>query len=178
MASQELNWRPKAKREGLLVEEIDGEVLVYNLERHRAHCLNDTAVRVWNLCTGKRTVEQIASELNIALDPASRIGVVRDTVARFERLGLVETAEGATPSMSRRKFVQRVGIGVAAGVALPLVTSIVAPTPAYAASGLANGKACTTSAQCASKCCCNDNSGGNSGKCVAGTAKGVCNGCK
>src|ERR1700687_4956104 len=91
MTSQETQqWRPRAKRKGLLIEEAGGEMLVYNLERHHAHCLNDTAVRVWRLCTGRLTVSQIAAKLKITLDPATREAVVRDTIAPFERLGLVE----------------------------------------------------------------------------------------
>ena len=34
---------PKARTEQLIVKEVDGEVLVYDLTTDRAHCLNDTA---------------------------------------------------------------------------------------------------------------------------------------
>jgi Coenzyme PQQ synthesis protein D (PqqD) len=165
MASQEdLHWRPKARRKGLLVEKVGDEVLVYNLERHRAHCLNGTAARVWKLCTGRFTMEQIASQFDIALDNAQRESVVRDTVSQFQRLGLVEPDEGAVSAVSRRQLVQRIRIGVAAGVVLPLVTSIVAPTPAYATSrNVPNGGACIRSNQCVSGCCCNG--GPNDGQC-------------
>ena len=128
-------WRPKAKTEGLVVEEAGSELIAYNLKRHRVHCLNDEAVKIWRLCTGGRTVEEIAAKFESSLDATPRETVVRDTVAQFERLGLVEPSESAVPKMSRRELVRKIGIGVlAAGVVLPLVTSIVAPTPAYAQS--------------------------------------------
>jgi hypothetical protein len=142
--------RPKAKSKGLIVEEASGEVLVYDRENHHVHSLNDPAARIWRLCTGRRTVEQIGAELKMALDPASREAVVRNAIAQFERLGLVEAADGTPTNLSRRRFAQRIGIAVAAGIALPLVTSIVAPTPAYAASG------CTPACSGGTPhCCCN-----------------------
>lgn len=128
-------WRPKAKTEGLVVEEAGSELIAYNLKRHRVHCLNDEAVKIWRLCTGRRTIEEIAAKFESALEPAPRATVIRHTVDQFERLGLVEPSESAGPKMSRRELVRKIGIGaLAAGVVLPLVTSIVAPTPAYAQS--------------------------------------------
>lgn len=148
-------WRPKAKREDLMVEEAGGELIVYDLKRHRVHCLNAAAVRVWRLCTGRRTVAELAAKLESALEPAARETVVGDAIAQFERLGLVEPSDSVAPRrMSRRELVRKIGIGaLAAGVVLPLVTSIVAPTPAYAQSCRANGTPCATSAQCCSRCC-------------------------
>ena len=37
---------PKARTDGLLVEEMDGETLVYDLDTHGAHCLNPAAALV------------------------------------------------------------------------------------------------------------------------------------
>jgi len=36
------------------VKQADGEVLIYDLERNKAHCLNNTAARVWQYCDGER----------------------------------------------------------------------------------------------------------------------------
>ena len=146
-------WRPKAKTEGLVVEEAGSELIAYNLKRHRVHCLNDEAVKIWRLCTGRRTVEEIAAKFESALDPSPRETVVRDAVVQFERLGLVEPGSAGS-KMSRRELVRKIGIGaLAAGVVLPLVTSIVAPTPAYALSScLKNGTPCGLIPCCN---CCN-----------------------
>jgi len=142
-------WRPKAiKREDWFFEEAGGEMLVYNLERHRVHCLNDTAVLIWKLCTGRRTVNQIAAELPITLHPRSRELVVRNTVGQLARLGLIEAHDDAR-NISRRELAKRIGMG-AATVALPLITTIVAPTPAYAANCPAIH--CTNPGQCPASC--------------------------
>ena len=151
MASQRSSpWRPKAiKREDWFFEETGGEMLVYNLERHRVHCLNDTAVRIWKLCTGRRTINQIAAELPMALHPRSRELVVRNAIGQLTRLGLIEANDDA-PNISRRELAKRIGIGAAAAVALPLVTTIVAPTPAYAAN--CTGTPCSPMNPCPASC--------------------------
>ena len=151
MASQNSSpWRPKAiKREDWFFEETGGEMLVYNLERHRVHCLNDTAVRIWKLCTGKRTINQIAAELPMALHPRSRELVVRNAIGQLARLGLIEANDDA-PNISRRALAKRIGIGAAAAVALPLVTTIVAPTPAYAQN--CTGISCSHPTDCPGSC--------------------------
>ncbi len=166
MTSQKnMPGRPKARTKGLIVEEAGSELLVYDRNNDHVHSLNGPAARIWRLCTGRRTVEQIASELDIPLDPAERKLVVRDAITKFERLGLVDAAEGAPANPSRRMWARRISIGVAAGVALPLVTSIIAPTSAYAASKLGTGATCSTSTQCASGCCCSNNSTGHHFQC-------------
>src|SRR5437867_3082627 len=48
--------KPARRTEGLVLTELTGEVLVYDLERHRAHCLNpaaEAAASCVNDCTGK-----------------------------------------------------------------------------------------------------------------------------
>ena len=39
--------KPRARTEGLVVTELPDELLVYDLERHRAYCLNPTAALVF-----------------------------------------------------------------------------------------------------------------------------------
>jgi hypothetical protein len=53
--------------------------------------------------------------------------------------------------MNRRQMVRT--LGLAAVVAVPLVTSIVAPTPVQAATCLPPGAACNGSGQCAAVVC-------------------------
>jgi len=153
MASQKiLNWRPKAvKRETLLIEEAGSEIVVYKLKEHRVHCLNEQAVGIWKLCNGRRTVKQIAGELNIALHPARRELVVGNAIAQFQRLGLVEESHVTPRTISRRDMARKIGIGAAAAVAVPLITSIVAP-PAYAATSCPGTSGCSGMN---AHCCCN-----------------------
>jgi hypothetical protein len=140
---------PEARKEGLVVQELSGEVLVYDRERNKAHCLNSTAALVWEYCDGKTSVAQIAraieGEINAPVDEdVIWLGVeqLSKTHLLQERAKLPEHKSG----LSRREVMKR--IGLAAAVALPVVTSIMAPTAAQAANCFSAGQACTTSAQC------------------------------
>ena len=52
---------PKARHNKLVIQELEDEVLVYDLERNQAHCLNRTAALIWEHCDGKQTVWGLAS---------------------------------------------------------------------------------------------------------------------
>jgi hypothetical protein len=51
---------PTARTSGLVVQDVPNEVLVYDLESNKAHCLNQTAAMVWRACDGKTSVPEIA----------------------------------------------------------------------------------------------------------------------
>lgn len=147
-------WRPRARSEGLVVRELEEEVLVYDLERHRAVCLNGAAARVWRRCDGRTDAAGLARALG-----AETGGPVGDEVVwlALEQLArehlLCEAARrpSSVERVTRRELIRR--LGLAAAASLPLVTSIVAPTPAQAASPLGSGQPCTSSAQCGSGVC-------------------------
>lgn len=52
---------PKARQSQLIVKDLPDEVLVYDLDRDKAHCLNHTAGMVWKNCDGKSNVTEIAA---------------------------------------------------------------------------------------------------------------------
>ncbi len=150
---------PRARKEGLLVQELPDEVLIYDLVRQKAHCLNRTAALVWNHCDGKTSVEQmvrlLGKETKIQIDDA----IVWMAFDQLSKANLLEAQLRKDPSasrISRREAMRRVG--TAAAVALPLVSSIVVPEAIQAATCLPTGSACTTSAQCCVPIC-------NAGRC-------------
>src|SRR5437762_990009 len=54
---------PLARREGLRLEELSDELMVYDVDRHKAHCLSPIAAMVWRDCDGRKTVEEISAGL-------------------------------------------------------------------------------------------------------------------
>ena len=54
---------PQARKEELLVHDLDDETLVYDLKRHRAHSLNRSAALVWRHCDGRTTLDGMAELL-------------------------------------------------------------------------------------------------------------------
>ena len=121
--------RPTARTDKLVVEEVDGEVLVFDTERNRAHCLTPAAAAVWRACDGTRTVEDVAGIAGVNLESTWR------ALRSLDRaLLLRERLPKSKPS--RREAL------VAAAV-IPLVMSISAPAAAQAASCLGAGRRCT-----------------------------------
>ena len=147
---------PEARRKGLVVQEMSEEVLVYDRERNKAHCLNRTAALVWSHCDGKSSVAQlaraIAEETNEPIDE-DLIWLGVEQLSKTHLLREPALIPEQKPGLSRREVIRR--IGLTAAVALPVVTSIVAPTAAQAANCHPSGTACTSSAQCCAPGICN-----------------------
>jgi hypothetical protein len=61
---------PKVRSEGIISKEVGGELLVYDCVRDRAHCLNETAAAVWNLCDGRSSVLEISERLAVSRQTA------------------------------------------------------------------------------------------------------------
>jgi hypothetical protein len=149
---------PRARNGGLVVEELSDEVLVYDLERDRAHCLNLTAANVWRLCDGKSTPAEIATRLGVELEPAAAQEVVWAAIDQLSRAGLLDKKiKRPAAAISRRDVIKR--LAIAAAITVPVVTSVVAPTATQAATCRTSGDACAASAQCCSGIC-------NAGRCV------------
>jgi hypothetical protein len=122
-----------ASNDGLLVRELGGELVVYDLERHEAHCLNRTAAFVFKQCDGRTSVSEIASRLRAEFEVPADEDLVWQALDQLDGARLLRH-KPAPPSgrgFSRRDAVRHVGLGVA--VLLPAVASILVPTPAEAA---------------------------------------------
>ena len=72
MAEKSELLAPRARTSGLIVRELDGEVLIFDVTGNQAHCLNGVAGAVWKRCDGGTTVSEIAamvgSELGSSAD--------------------------------------------------------------------------------------------------------------
>lgn len=146
---------PRRRETGIVVREISDEVLVYDLGTHKAHCLNATATLVWKKCDGQTSIPQLAQLLEQELKASVNDDVIWLAIDELEKRNLLEQSSSRMnrSGMTRRAMIRRLGLATA--VALPIVTSLVAPTPAQAATCLPSGQACTTSVQCCSGICNN-----------------------
>lgn len=158
---------PLARNEGMVIKEVDGEVLVYDLKRDQAHCLNASAALIWRLCDGNSSIDQLAR--NFGLQTGARVDakLILLGLQDLQRNNLLDNGNllrqpVVSGAMSRREAVRRIGLGAA--IALPLVISISAPTPVQAAVSCgARCKSCSTGAECCSGVCSNSPSGCNPG---------------
>ncbi len=149
-----MNSIPTARRDGLVIRELADELLVYDTQRDKAHCLNRTAALIFHHCDGLSSPTEIAHSLSLELNAPVDEKMVWFALEQFSKDHLLEEQVQIPQLMSgmtRRQMVR--ALGLAAVVAVPLVTSIVAPTPAQAATCLPPGSACTSSAQCCNGLC-------------------------
>lgn len=122
-----MSFFPRRRERGLATEDFHSELIVYDLDRHHAHCLNAIAIGVWRLCDGSHSVDQIAGD--VAPEQGSRpdVEVVWRALEEFEKAGLLESPlPERQMDPSRREAV--VALGWMAG--LPLVLSVAVPESA------------------------------------------------
>lgn len=120
--------RPVARKRNLVIQDLDGEVLVYDLDSNKAHCLNESAAIVWKNCDGMNDVGEIAKRFN---------GKVNDdfvwlAIDQLSELNLLDTSVSSPHLGSSRRDVLK-KIGLVSIVTLPVVSSLAAPLSVYAA---------------------------------------------
>jgi hypothetical protein len=143
--------QPLARKEGLVVEKMPDEVLVYDLDKHKAHCLNQTAALVWAQCDGSKSVSEIAHRVGTELNASVNDDVVFLALDQLGKDNLLEKRIALPVDMkqiSRRELMRRVGLATA--VALPVIISIISPTAANAVTCIASGAACSPTVVCCS----------------------------
>ena len=151
MQKRTSNLEPLARKEGLVIEQMPDEVLVYDLDRHKAHCLNSTAAFVWQHCDGKSTVSNIARRMEKEFNAKVGDDLVLLALDQLGKDHLLEkriALPAAMVNVSRRQVMRKIGLATA--VALPVVISIMSPTAANAVTCIAAGATCSLTVVCCS----------------------------
>jgi hypothetical protein len=172
-----------ARQEDLVVQELPDEMMVYDLKRHKAHCLNKTAAFIWHRCDGQTTVTEIARLLGQDAGAPVDEELVWYALDKLGKANLLEGDVGlpVKDGLSRRRMMQRLGVG--AMVAIPMVMSLVAPTAVQAVTVMttskkvADGTCCSPpgphpNAACLSDTCCT----GEKKLCVGNSSASSCSG--
>ena len=147
---------PIARNNGLVIQEMPDEVLVYDLDSNKAHCLNETAAFVWKSCDGSNSVADIVREFEANAGGRVSEDFVWLAIDQLQENGLMEAGtESRFAGQSRREVLKK--IGFASMVALPVIASLVTPQSALAAGscGCINAAACATQSTCPSQTVCN-----------------------
>ena len=137
---------PRARQDALVVEELQDETLVYDLERHKACCLNRTAALVWLHCDGQTSVAEVAALLEEQLATPTDEAVVWMALDRLSRADLLSepvTLPADRSQYSRREMLRTLRRVAGISLLLPAIESIVAPLAAAQGS-------CVTLAACQS----------------------------
>lgn len=160
--------KPVARKSGLVVRDLADEVVVYDRERHEAHCLNRTAAIVFRNADGRRSVSDLAALLGAEGAPEAE-DLVRMALGQLGDAHLLESTPPPVrqAGLARRDVMRRVGIGAA--ILLPLVSTILAPSPSEAAATCAVGPGACSTQPDGTQCTC------TTPPCLANCVGGVCN---
>lgn len=154
-----MNNFPLSKSNNLVVQELEKEILIYDLNINKAFCLNETSAIVFQLCNGSNSVAGIADLVSKKLKTLVSEDFVWLAIEELKKNNLLENKDQLNnhfKGLSRREIVKRVGL--ATMIALPIISSVVAPSAAMAQSGAAGVTkvfgACNTTADCISGLTC------------------------
>lgn len=126
---------PLSRKENIVEKELANEILIYDFKANRALCLNETSALVWRLCDGEKSPAEISLVMSEKLkSPVSEdfVWLALDQLKKEKLLANGKSIERNFAGLSRREIIKKVGL--ASMIALPLISSIVAPTAASAQS--------------------------------------------
>ncbi len=146
---------PKAKT-NLLVEPLPEETLVYDLDRHRAHCLDPMAALLLAEADGEKDIVALVEVLRTEFGESASEEAIRVGLDRLRRSRLLEWdgPELGSNGMSRREAIEKL---TKAGIGLPSVMTVAMAqsqpgtklTPANCMKDAMNlGRCCTNGRSC------------------------------
>lgn len=134
--------KPLARNTDIVLQEFGNEILIYDLRTNKAFSLNETSAMIWQACNGNESVSEIAENLAKKFKSPISEDFVWLALEQLKKDNLLENfAEVSTDfgGLSRREVIRKVGLSTL--VALPLISSLVAPMAIHAQSGTACSQA-------------------------------------
>ncbi|RYX85689.1 PqqD family protein [bacterium] len=146
---------PQARHDELFIEDMDGELLVYDAKHFCAHRLNPTAAWIWRHCDGQHTVAQatqlLSDELNQPVDE-ELVWLSLDTLDKTRLLVAPPERPSSANDDSRRAMIQKMAMAGGLMFLLPAITPLtkvaraaspiqVSSDPGPALKGLSTGTA-------------------------------------
>src|SRR5438445_2500999 len=149
------NVKPTARKNDLVIQQADNEVLVYDLNTNKAACLNETAAFVWQNCNGSNGIADIAQALGRKTNSEVNDDVVWLAIDELSKNRLLEekvAAEYSFTGVSRRDVIKKIGLGTM--IALPLIATLGAPQAIHANSSCAAGGTCPSASDVSGRNIC------------------------
>lgn len=138
---------PVSRKDNLIIQEFENETLVYDLNADRAICLNETLTLIWQMCDGERDVDAVKKSVSRRLNTAVSDDLIWLALDQLKKENLIENSnelEIKFEGISRREVIRKIGLG--SMIALPVISSLIAPQPAMAASVC--GQSCQNNNDC------------------------------
>jgi hypothetical protein len=130
--------KPQVRQSDLFSEEIHGERVIYDDSNKKVHRLNPTMSWVWSHCDGSRTLDDLIAAMQMQGETGNddARGLITSGLKQLGDANLLEpesvdlNALMAAPTTVGRRAAVAAGLSIA----VPMMTSIIAPTPAAAKS--------------------------------------------
>jgi hypothetical protein len=139
------NKFPRARAEKIISRKVQDELIIYDLARDVATCLNSFAADVWDRCDGHSSPAAIAQALSQNGRGAVDERAVWLAVDQLSRSKLLDEPIKIPPSVlggaSRRELLRTLSRGAA--LAVPAILSIKSPAAAQAATCIGANQPCT-----------------------------------
>jgi Coenzyme PQQ synthesis protein D (PqqD) len=126
---------PKSRQADIAVQELENEVLIYDFRTDKAFCLNKTSALIWQACDGTKSVSEISREIGEKVNTPVGENLVWLAIDQLIEDDLMDDSQPVVSKfqgLSRREVIKKVGL--TSMVALPVISSLVAPTAAMGAS--------------------------------------------
>ena len=128
--------KPRARQSDLFSEEIHGDRVIYDNRNNKVHHLNPTMSWVWSHCDGSRTIDELIAALHSDTGCDDARGLIGSGLKQLAEANLLEpgSVDLTTLEDERSTVSRRAAVVAGISMAVPIMTSILAPTPAAAKS--------------------------------------------
>jgi hypothetical protein len=128
--------KPRVRQSDLFSEEIHGERVIYDESNQKVHRLNSTMSWVWSHCDGSRTLDDLIAAMQGETGNEEARGLITSGLKQLAEANLLETESVDLNALMTEPGTVSRRAAVAAGVsiAVPAMTSLLAPMPAAAKS--------------------------------------------
>ncbi len=172
-----MTGHPKARHEGLLVEEMGDELIICDLERDVVHGLNGPAAACWKALDGTRDVGDLARCVFPDVDPATAISAVHYALKKLDDQHLLQVGTASARITRRDLLTTARAKGLKAAAVMAVVATLSSPPLSAHASDLTggNGALCDHATDCDPGLCCCDRFPPLSGPLCGFIVTGGCN---
>jgi hypothetical protein len=120
---------PQARTDNLIEQDLDREMLIYDLVANKAYTLNETSSIVYKACDGEMTFGELRHCHKFTDE---LIYLALDQLQRCELLADVADYLSPHAELNRREIIRKAGLG--SMMALPVISALIVPTATNAAS--------------------------------------------
>ena len=134
MSPQLHTHRPIVRTDQLVCEDVSGECVIYDAREKKAHHLNSTLTWIWRRCDGNTTIEALADSFEQEFNITDGLPVLVTGLEQLEARDLLDNTFDFNLLATEQAAISRRAIVAGGSVLMPLIVSILAPTPAAAKS--------------------------------------------